>query len=92
MPRRSSDNTRQRRPDRRYRRLLPTVMTAAVIATGALPSASSASPRTDLSLKPTSGGWALVTPAGKVAYQASGARARERCLRRAVALGALRLR
>jgi hypothetical protein len=67
-------------------------MTAAVIATGALPSASSASPPTDLSLKPTAGGWALVTPAGKVAYQASGARARERCLRRAVALGALRLR
>ena len=67
-------------------------MTAAVIATGGLPSASSAAPRTDLSLKPTSSGWALVTAAGKVAYQASGARARERCLRRAVALGALRLR
>jgi hypothetical protein len=86
------NDSRQRRPDRRYRRLLPTVLATTALAVGALPSAASASPTTDLSLKPTFGGWALVTPAGKVAYQASGARARERCLRRAVALGAIRLR
>jgi hypothetical protein len=77
---------------RRHRRLLPAALAAAAIAAGALPSASSASPSPNLSLKPTPGGWALVTPAGKVAYQTSGARARERCLRRAIALGAVRLR
>ena len=82
----------ERSPDRRYRRLPAAVLTTAAIAAGALPGAASASPSPDLSLKPTPGGWALVTPAGKVAYQTSGARARERCLRRAIALGAVRLR
>ena len=83
---------REPRPDRRYRRLLPTVLTSAAIAAGALPVGAQAAPTPELSLRATSSGYALVTPAGKVAYEASGARARERCLRRALQLGAVRLR
>jgi hypothetical protein len=83
---------REPRPDRRHRRLLPTVLSSAAIAAGMLPGAAQAAPAPELSLKATTSGYALVTPAGKVAYQAQGARARERCLRRALQLGALRLR
>jgi hypothetical protein len=79
------------RPDRRFRRLLPTVLTSAAIAAG-LPGAAQAAPTPELSLRATTGGFALVTPAGKVAYRAEGPRARELCIRRALKLGALRLR
>jgi hypothetical protein len=79
------------RPDRRFRRLLPTVLTSAAIAAG-LPAAAQASPTPELSLRAVSGGYALVTPAGKVAFEAQGPRARELCLRRAFRLGAVRLR
>jgi hypothetical protein len=82
---------REPRPDRRYRRLLPTVLSSAAIAAGALPGVAQAAPP-KLSLRATTTGYALVTPAGKVAYAADGARARERCLRRAMRLGAVRLR
>jgi hypothetical protein len=57
-----------------------------------LPGAASAAPAPELSLKATPTGYALVSPAGKVAYRAEGARARELCLRRAMRLGAVRLR
>ena len=83
---------RQPRPDRRYRKLLPAVLTTAAIAAAALPAATEAAPGAELSLKPTSTGYALVSPSGRVAYSADGARARERCLRRALKMGAIRLR
>jgi hypothetical protein len=79
------------RPDRRFRRLVPTVLTSAAIAAG-LPGAAQAAPTPELSLRATTGGFALVTAAGKVAYQADGPRARERCLQRALKLGVVRLR
>jgi hypothetical protein len=80
------------RPDRRYHRLLPTVLTSAAIAAG-LPGAAQAAPAPELSLRATTGGgYALVTSAGKVAYRAEGPRAREACLRRALKLGVVRLR
>jgi hypothetical protein len=79
------------RPDRRSRRLLPTVMTSAAIAAG-LPGAAQAAPTPELSLRATTSGYALVTAAGKVAYRAEGPRARELCLRRALRLGIVRLR
>ena len=47
---------RQPRPDRRYRKLLPAVLTTAAIAAGALPAATEAAPGAELSLKPTSTG------------------------------------
>ena len=65
---------------------------SAAIAAGALPAATEAAPGAELSLKPTSTGYALVSPSGRVAYSADGARARERCLRRALQMGAIRLR
>jgi hypothetical protein len=46
----------------------------------------------ELLLRATTGGYALVTVAGKVAYRAQGPRARHLCLRRAVQLGVVRLR
>ena len=55
---------RQPRPDRRYRKLLPAVLTTAAIAAGALPAATEAAPGAELSLKPTSTGYALVQPVG----------------------------
>jgi hypothetical protein len=79
------------RPDRRFRRLLPTVLTSAAIAAG-LPGAAQAAPTPELSLRATTSGYALVTAAGKVAYRAEGPRARELCLRRALRLGVVRLR
>ena len=83
---------REPRPDRRFRRLLPAVVASAAIAAGVLPGAAQAAPAADLALKPTATGYALVGPSGRVAYSADGARARERCLRRALQLGAVRLR
>ena len=83
---------RQPRPDRRYRKLLPAVLTTAAIAAGALPADTEAAPGAELALEPTSTGYALVSPSGRVAYSADGARARERCLRRALQMGAIRLR
>jgi len=82
---------REPRPDRRYRRLIPTVLSSAAIAAGVLPGMAQAAPP-ELSLRATTAGYALVTPAWKVAYEAQGPRARERCLRQAVKLGVLRLR
>lgn len=79
------------RPDRRYRRLLATVLTSVAIAAG-LPGAAQAAPTPELSLRATTGGYALITAAGKVAYRAEGPRARELCLRRALRLGVVRLR
>jgi len=72
-------------------RLLPTLLTSAAIAAG-LPGAAQAAPAPELSLRATTGGFALVTPAGKVAFRAEGPRARELCIRRALKLGAVRLR
>ena len=83
---------REPRPDRRFRRLLPTVLSSAAIAVGVLPAAASAAPAPQLKLTPTTTGYALVTEAGRIAYSADGARARERCLRRALQLGVIRLR
>jgi hypothetical protein len=83
---------REPRPDRRFRRLLPTVLASAALAAGALPGAAQAAPGATLTLKPTTTGYALVSPSGRVAYEAAGPRARERCLRRVMRLGALRLR
>lgn len=73
------------------KRLLPTLLTSAAIA-AALPGAAQAAPTPELSLRATTGGFALVTPAGKVAFRAEGPRARELCIRRALKLGAVRLR
>ena len=87
-----SRQAREPRPDRRHRRLLPTVLSSAAIAVGVVPGVAQAAPAPELSLKATTTGYALVTPAGKVAYAAQGPRARERCLRRALRLGAVRLR
>jgi hypothetical protein len=83
---------RQPRPDRRFRKLLPAVVTTAAIAVGALPTSAEAAPGAELALRPTSTGYALVSPSGRVAFSADGARARERCLRRALQLGVIRLR
>ncbi len=79
------------RPDRRFRRLLPTVLTSAAIAAG-LPGAAQAAPRPSSRWRATTSGYALVTAAGKVAYRAEGPRARELCLRRALRMGVVRLR
>ena len=73
------------------KRLLPSLLTSAAIAAG-LPGAAQAAPTPELTLRATTGGFALVTPAGKVAYRAEGPRARELCLRRALRLGVVRLR
>ena len=83
---------RQPRPDRRYRRLLPAVLTTAAIAAGALPGTTEAAPGAELKLEATATGYALVSPSGRVAYSADGARARERCLQRALKMGVIRLR
>lgn len=91
MTKRHASRHRQRLPNRRYRRLIPAVLSSVAIAAGALPGDAAASPATNLSLRPTTTGWSLVTPAGKIAYEASGARARERCLQRALQLGAVKL-
>ena len=90
MTRRSRHH--ETRPDRRYRRLLPTVLSSAALAVGVLPGSAQAAPPAELSLKATTTGYALVSPSGRVAYAADGARARERCLRRALQLGVIRLR
>ena len=90
MTRRSRHH--ETRPDRRFRRLLPAALSTAAIAVGALPGAAQAAPAANLTLKPTATGYALVSPAGRVAYAADGARARERCLRRALQLGVIRLK
>jgi hypothetical protein len=83
---------RQPRPDRRFRRLLPTVLSSAALAAASLPGVAHASPGPHLRLQPTATGYALVSESGRVAYSADGARARERCLRRALQLGVVRLR
>ena len=79
------------RPDRRFRRLLPTVLTSAAIAAG-LPGAAQAAPRPSSRCAPPRAATRSSRPAGKVAYRAEGPRARELCLRRAVKLGVIRLR
>jgi uncharacterized membrane protein YccC len=84
---------RQPRPDRRFRRLLPTVLSSAALAAASLPGvAHAATGPPHLTLRPTATGYALVSESGRVAYSADGARARERCLRRALQLGVVRLR
>ena len=60
---------------------------------GTLPGAAQAAPAAELALKPTATGYALVSPAGRVAEPLGRPRAcRERCLRRALQLGVIRLK